>query len=358
MKLQRITMSNESKHASEQASHTEQILDILLKEKSLSKEELDRIHHWLINGDRTQEKEEAFVRKFAEQLEYGENRKEALRMWPALAIRLNMDIEACKRLNTKQTGNVFHISSRHRLMRIAAVLIPAIVIVVATIFYTSRPSAKPIKIIAMSVSDGLQKERMLHDSSMVWVNSGSRIEYAEEFGDERGVRLQGEAFFKVTKDADRPFRVKTDVLDIVVLGTEFNVNSHPDADSTVVTLHSGRVEISANGQQATLRPGQQLVCYHSDGKFKINNLVKTQLPDWRSNVVTLRDYTLNKILNLTCEYYEYNIMFASDTVKFGEELFTVHLDKNKDIEELLRPFSAIGGFAYRVEGTNLIIQHN
>lgn len=100
----------------------------------------------------------------------------------------------------------------------------------------------------------------LPDGSYVELNSGSSIRYERRFGEERAIRLEGEAFFDVAKDA-RPFIVHTFNAEINVLGTRFNVRAWPDdlERSTLVTLVEGRVTFNPRGRPnhaVALEPGE------------------------------------------------------------------------------------------------------
>lgn len=105
----------------------------------------------------------------------------------------------------------------------------------------------------------------LPDGTEVWLNADSKITYNENFqGDIREVTLSGEAFFDVVKDRDRPFVIHTDVIDIKVLGTAFNVRSYADEKITEASLIRGSVEVTlrSNQKKYTLEPNDKLVIDH------------------------------------------------------------------------------------------------
>ena len=98
---------------------------------------------------------------------------------------------------------------------------------------------------------------MLCDGTEVWLNANSNFVYPTAFiGDERIVTLEGEAYFKVTKDPERPFIVKTKTVQTRVLGTEFNIRSYTPEDTHVVLIN-GKVEVSntKGGSYTRLYPG-------------------------------------------------------------------------------------------------------
>lgn len=91
---------------------------------------------------------------------------------------------------------------------------------------------------------GFRSQVLLPDGSKVWLNAGSKLDYPKQFnGKTRDVQLQGEAYFEVTKDSEKPFFVHTKSFDIKVLGTGFNVRAYLDEDSAVTSLVHGSVEV-------------------------------------------------------------------------------------------------------------------
>ena len=79
------------------------------------------------------------------------------------------------------------------------------------------------------VNRGGEYRIVLADGSEVWVNSESELVYPVRFaGEKRVVQLKGEAYFKVQADADHPFIVEANGVDVVAVGTEFNVNSRKE----------------------------------------------------------------------------------------------------------------------------------
>lgn len=117
---------------------------------------------------------------------------------------------------------------------------------------------------------GTKSKLLLPDGTKVWLNSDSRLYYADNFsGTQREVRLEGEAFFDVVKDSKRPFIVKTSGINIRVLGTAFNVKSYPQEPTIEATLVRGLIEVEKSNQPAApkikLHPNEKLVFNKEDG---------------------------------------------------------------------------------------------
>ena len=98
---------------------------------------------------------------------------------------------------------------------------------------------------------------ILPDSSVVWLNTGSTLQYASSFIHKRQLVLEGEASFEVTKDKRHPFIVSSGDLKVKVYGTKFNVYSYPNDNNAKIALRSGSVSVSLkDGKEAFLSPGE------------------------------------------------------------------------------------------------------
>ena len=98
----------------------------------------------------------------------------------------------------------------------------------------------------IEVPIGERASLRLSDGTLVWLNSGSRLEYPTHFAtDNRQVRLEGEAYFEVQRDESLPFIVQTNTVDVKVLGTKFNVSSYAK-EETKVTLKEGKVQVDCD----------------------------------------------------------------------------------------------------------------
>ncbi len=109
---------------------------------------------------------------------------------------------------------------------------------------------------------GFRTHVVLADGTEVWLNGNSSITYKGDFNQSaRELTLRGEAYFKVAKNADKPFIIQAGALQVKVLGTAFNIRSYADEPDIETTLESGAVEITLNDQPGNtiqLKPGQKL----------------------------------------------------------------------------------------------------
>ncbi len=112
---------------------------------------------------------------------------------------------------------------------------------------------------------------LLDDGSRMWANAGTTVRYPSSFdGEERRVRLDGEAFFDVKTDANHPFVIETPSGTVQVLGTRFNVNDYADADRMQVQVESGKVKVQVEEtkEEMVLVKGQQSIYDKSTRAFQ------------------------------------------------------------------------------------------
>jgi len=112
---------------------------------------------------------------------------------------------------------------------------------------------------AISTKRGSKSRVVLPDGTEVWLNGDSRLTYdAGTFGDNRNVRLDGEAYFDVASDPRHPFVIHTRAMDVRVLGTAFDVRSYADELTTQTSLFRGSVEVIVRDKHIVLKPNERI----------------------------------------------------------------------------------------------------
>ena len=124
----------------------------------------------------------------------------------------------------------------------------------------------------------------LSDGTRVWLNSDSEIRYPVAFGkDRRTVFLSGEAYFEVEKDAERPFYVVLDGMEVKVYGTSFNVNTHYQG-KILTTLVEGKVgiRVKSTGAESILQPNQMAEFNREKEEVEVTDVDTYYYTAWRA----------------------------------------------------------------------------
>jgi transmembrane sensor len=145
----------------------------------------------------------------------------------------------------------------------------------------------------------------LPDGSQVWLNASSRLVYHAFSKKHREVELNGEAFFRVTKNEQAPFVVKTGDLAVEVLGTEFNVMAYDDFGRREITLVSGQIQVSRGEEQVLLRPGQALSL--KDNQFSIREVNASLASGWVDNKFIFQNVPFSELIRRLENWYDVDI---------------------------------------------------
>lgn len=201
----------------------------------------------------------------------------------------------------------------------------------------------------LSVPRGGQFTIVLPDGSRVWLNSASRLRYPTAFsGSMRQVELEGQGYFEVRKDAQRPFIVKTGKLDVEVLGTGFDVMAYPDEKSINTTLVEGAVKV----KDVTLSPGQQARMEYSTGRIQVAPVDIQQVIAWKTGFFEFDNAHLSDIMRQAARWYDLDIVM--DT-KGNDKTYGGRISRNLPLSELLNMLEA-NGARFDLQGRKLIVQ--
>ena len=157
------------------------------------------------------------------------------------------------------------------------------------------------------VPNGERMQLLFQDGSKVHLNSGSRIRYPKKFGlSERKVYLEGEAWFEVAKNKNRPFIVDLSYMDIKVLGTTFDVKAYPEEEAIFVALETGSIELKSRSFKSyQLRPGEKAVYNKASGRCEVLRSHDVKMYSaWRRNVLVFKSAPLSDVMKTLARTYD------------------------------------------------------
>lgn len=182
---------------------------------------------------------------------------------------------------------------------------------------------------------GGQYQITLSDGTNVWLNSETKLIYPSRFvGEERKVKLIGEAYFKVAKNVNQPFIVESEGMDILVTGTEFNVSAYKGASETMTTLIEGSVEASNNDKEKIkLIPGQQAYQKIGGSEFGKRQVDVDMIISWRKGYFSFDYQNLEEVMNHVSRWYDIDYKIIGKPER--QEKLGGTFSKDKSLEELL-----------------------
>ncbi len=138
----------------------------------------------------------------------------------------------------------------------------------------------------------------LEDGSKISLNSNSTLKYPQHFtNDKREVELEGEGFFEISKDKDRPFTVNTNKLKTTVLGTKFNVSAYKNSAEVSVALVEGSVAVELNdkSQKITLRPTEMISVKGTSNQLIKTNFDSNKTTAWQTGAIIFENASFDDI---------------------------------------------------------------
>ena len=207
---------------------------------NISHEEKASLMAWIETSDANQTFFEEMVALWSAAGNYSEAPFEANweKAWEKVDAKTETEAQSNISVNPT-TARVVQMQNWRKPMSIAAAIL---VLITIGWWWSSTPST-PLTPMIVSTGEKEQLKHTLPDSSVVWLNENSRLEFAQNF-EKRTVYLVGEAFFEVERLEERPFEIFSGNAKTRVLGTSFNVRAYPEEDLIEVTVETGTVEFS------------------------------------------------------------------------------------------------------------------
>lgn len=250
-------------------------------------------------------------------------------------------------------------SSWRMWMRYAAVV--ALVGLVAYFSYRQgegnlREALADIEVVAPM---GSQAQMRLPDGTLVTLNAGSRMTYAQDFGvDNREVSLQGEGYFEVAHNEEIPFYVRSENLQVKVLGTKFNFRDYPEDRQVVVSLLEGKVALHNQIRQEAdrcLMPDERVVLDKSDGVMKIESTKRIESDtDWKKGRLSFDEVLLPEVIQTLERSYNVRITLKTDSLA-TYRFYGIFNRTEQSIKEVLEALAATGKIHYTLKDSHVVL---
>lgn len=267
-------------------------------------------------------------------------------------------------------------------------------VVLGVLFFKWNPDLFSVKDnaivnrIEIMTQKGVRKQLVLPDGTKVWLNADSKLSYDNSMNDSdvRSVNLEGEAFFDVAKDANRPFFIVTKEISIKVLGTAFNVKAYPNEDRTETTLLRGSIELIVNEipkEKFMLKPNEKLAVTKNKmieeveqgiasdsvssritlannitltignlSKVNVDNHEYIQETSWVDNRLVFKDETLEEIVSKLERWYDLDIEITD--IKLKTYRYTGTITK-ESIGQVLTAMQLIKPFHFKIQNNDVTL---
>lgn len=184
------------------------------------------------------------------------------------------------------------------------------------------------------VPAGKRSTLLLSDGTKLWANSSTTIIYPQVFSDDkREIYIDGEAYLEVAHDATKPFHVKTQQMEVQVLGTSFNVCAYHEDNQQQVVLVNGKVEIhTQEGKNTILSPNDMLEYDKQGGRINVSEVDALKYITWKNGYYHFVSQPLSNILKRLSRYYDVPIVYDNQV---GHLLCSGKLDLSEQMDRVL-----------------------
>ncbi len=198
----------------------------------------------------------------------------------------------------------------------------------------------------------------LSDHTKIWLNAGSKLRFPQHFNEETGQRtvyLEGEAFFDVRSNAELPFVVNVEGLNVKVLGTKFNVHAYASDKTIKTTLVEGEVKVYEKKrpeQVLLLKPNYQAT-YDKGSEFLEKKEVDTRIfTGWMQNTLVIDNLSFEEILNRLERIH--NVKIINTVAHLADEMYVGEF-QNESIETVLNTIAVSTPFQYKIKDNIITI---
>ncbi|WP_343557110.1 FecR family protein [Sphingobacterium sp.] len=188
------------------------------------------------------------------------------------------------------------------------------------------------------------------DGTKVWVNAASEISYKTNFDKkERRVRLKGEAYFEVAKDAHRPFIVETNHINIQAIGTAFNVSSYHA--TTKVSLTEGKLKVSNEENEIYMDAGSETEIINKKLKtFPLTS--KAEATAFKDGYFYFKNKNMQQILDELSRWYGIQV---DCKIPLNNERYEGSIKRDVTLGELCNLLKDLTGYKLTIDNDKLIV---
>lgn len=204
----------------------------------------------------------------------------------------------------------------------------------------------------LTTSRGESYILILPDRSKVWLNAASSLTYPANLGEQkmRKVRLEGEAYFEISKNKEQPFKVESRGQEVEVLGTHFNINSYADERTVTTSLLEGSVKVIAekNMNALFLKPGQQSRLSGNAELDLMPNVDVEEAVAWKKGYFQFNGEDLHAVMRQLTRWYNVEV----DMVNMPHKEFYGAIRRDVKLSQVLKMLELTGKINFKIEVEN------
>jgi transmembrane sensor len=338
-------------------------------------------HHYLLiigylEGRITEEETQYLLRKVQSDKEFSDAFEDIAEIWSAkkpvpnngakahdALARLNKKIDALEQIQhaiNDENSSAKSTFYTYKLRPILAIAASIMVLLGAFWFYKAQISTKSdqntLVFVEKHTGLGEKKKVSLPDGTSVVLNAASTLKIANGFGDEkREVYLEGEAWFDVKRDPQKPFIVHTGKIATQVLGTHFNVSAYQNDANITVSLVQGKVQVDMNNDPAKriiLDPGKQMIYSKARQLARVTDFIAEDITGWKENKLVFNYDSWPDAAKKLSRWYAVPVQLKDSTLLRCKLKGTFD---NIPLAKVMEQIHMVSDISWKMEGKTILI---
>ena len=218
-----------------------------------------------------------------------------------------------------------------------------------------------VNYLTKTTARGQKSTITLSDGSVVQLNAESSVIYPDKFlGKVRDIKLEGEAFFEVQPNPEKPFTIKTGDLITTVLGTSFNIQAYPEDPEIEITVATGKVSVETQklynqrltAERQILTPSHQAVYNRSTNSIETRKVVLENSIAWKKGVIRFDDISLRDAIKILERWF--NVTIELEKPHLGN-CYINSTYREENLVNILNSMKFINGIEYEFIGKDKIM---
>lgn len=196
---------------------------------------------------------------------------------------------------------------------------------------------------------------VLQDQSEIMLNRNSSIEYSNDYNlTERRVSLNGDAFFEVSPDKQKPFIVEAGDIEVKVLGTAFYIDSRNSSNNIEVFVKHGKVSVTeASGKSVILTAGEKAIYSKTSKTLNEAQNQNLNFDSWKTKSLVFEQTPLEEVIKTINKTYYTNLTIENDTIK---SIPLTASYQNKSLNAVLKILSESLDIIYVEKGKKIVVE--
>jgi ferric-dicitrate binding protein FerR (iron transport regulator) len=191
---------------------------------------------------------------------------------------------------------------------------------------------------------------VLPDGSKVWLNSASTLHFPSAFvKNERVVELTGEGYFEISKNQQKPFKVKVNEAVIEVLGTHFNVMAYANEGHLTTTLLEGSVKVNKGSKSQLMVPGQQA---RIGEDILLKNVDVEEAVAWKNGLFYFNNADIATIIRQLERWYGIEAAYSGE---ISSKHFSGIISRDTELDKVLEMLSLTKTVRFKTEGRRIVV---